>query len=125
MWKMDGVMRFFCQAARLQVYLYGVASLGYLMYAIKNKWDKGEDAQRRIMILGPLITIGSLAAIRVSMLLTRILVKEINYIPETNQLALKFYTNLFTTRQYAVKPTEILPLEKKKRFQAVNYIVEP
>lgn len=107
---MDGVMRFFCQAVRLQVYIYGVASMSYLMYAIKTKWDKGPDAQRRIKIVGPLIALTSLAALRVSTMLTRILVREITYMPETNQVALKFYTNFFTTRQYVVKPTEIKTL---------------
>jgi hypothetical protein len=53
--------------------------------------------------------------------MTKILAKEINYYPETKQLGVSFYTNMFTTVEHKIPPTDVKPLKITKRFQAVNY----
>lgn len=69
----------------------------------------------------PLIVLSSLAALAISLKLTRLLVRDITYYPHLRAFGVRFYTNYFTTRQHLVRPEHICALEVKSRLQAANY----
>jgi len=117
-------MRFFCQFVRLQAYAYGICSTGYLIYAAKEKWSRGEDIQRKIKILAPIVVLSSLAALALCIRFTRLLVRDITYYPELKQFGFRFYTNYFTTKQHLLSPQDVQPLEVKSLRQAANYLIK-
>lgn len=117
-------MRFFCQFARFQAYLYGICSTGYVMYAWKDKWAKGEETRRKLKIIVPFLVLTSVAALFVCSRLTRLIVRDITYYPTTKQFGFRFYTNFFTTKENMVAPADVQVLEVKSRSQAANYVIK-
>src|ERR1019366_2900542 len=68
--------------------------------------------------------LSSLAALALSIRLTRLLVRDITYYPDLKQFGFRFYTNYFTTKQHLINPQDIQLLEVKSWKQTTNYRIK-